>query len=115
MIKYRNEGQIISFKLDDANYNHICDIVVTYFQLSAEEYSVSMCLRKVIATDEGENKYMYEVDTQILSGNKNTIKSNISRVVEFGIKTKYFDKYVKNFSDGIIDRIGHENIMKMVG
>lgn len=104
MLTYKNEGETIRFDYTDAWGKSICDILATYLPSRADrdKYTVKLELRKMVDTPyEEQQEFKHLIDTQDIGSTKNSIKTDIARVVDMMIKTKSIDSYVRDFSNGI--------------
>lgn len=104
MLTYKNEGETIRFDYTDALGHHICDILATYLPSRAggDKFTVKMELRKYIDTPyEKQQEFKQLIATQDISSTRNTIKTDIARVVDMMIKTKSIDTYIRDLSNGI--------------
>lgn len=104
MLTYKNEGETIRFDYADALGRPICDIIATYLlsRTDRDKYTVKLELRKMVDTPyEKQQEFKHLIDTQDIGSTKNTIKTDITRVVDMMIKTKSIESYVRDFSNGI--------------
>lgn len=97
MLRYRNKGYTIELDLP-ADYGYKgYSVECTYkYNKRKEKYLLSMWLKR--ATD--RNKYRIEsqeIDTQYISGARETIIDNICRIVEQASISGFFDPYIKEY------------------
>lgn len=104
MLTYKNEGETIRFDYTDALGRPICEILATYLpsRTVKDKFTVKLELRKMVDTPyEKQQEFKHLIDTQDISSTKDTIKSDIARVVDMMIKTRSIDTYIRDFSNGI--------------
>ena len=66
------------------------------YNKEAEKYSLSMWLKRKDIDSLSRIEYE-EVDTQLISGTRETIRPNICRIVEQAMKAYYFDSFIDRF------------------
>ena len=96
MLKHKNLGYTIEIDLPPYNeryrgYTALC----TYrYDKSKDKYLLHMWLKyesDIIPINS------QKVDTQYISGNKDTIRNNIMKIVEQASESGFFDEYVERF------------------
>lgn len=97
MLKYQNKGQVIEFRLSEEcgyeGYSVECQYL---FDKIRGKYSLSMRLKR----DDIDDTFKIdsqEIDTQYISGTKETIKENICRIVEQACLSGYFNYYIERY------------------
>ena len=92
MIKYRDTRNTISIDLPEecgyADYSVECSYT---FDKVEEKYWLSMGIKR---KDIGN---IHEIDSQYISSNKQNIKQNICRIVEYASLSGYFNKYIEGY------------------
>ena len=92
MLRYENKGMVIGFKLPGTYGNNGYSVECHYRYIKEKDnYSLTMYLMR------NDISCLYEIGTNIITGTRETIKSNISKIVENGCKNGYFDKFIENF------------------
>lgn len=99
-ITYRNEGYMMTIPLSQFNneqkYKNY-EVSCRYqYNKEAEKYSLSMWLKRKDIDSLSRIEYE-EVDTQLISGTRETIRPNICRIVEQAMKAHYFDSFIDRF------------------
>ncbi len=97
MKAYKNKGYTIEIdlpkKCDFKNYSVEC----TYqYDKKEAKYSLSMWLKR----KDISNRHAIisqEIDTQFISGTKETIKGNICRIVEQALISGFFSPYIQDY------------------
>ena len=94
-MKYKNNGYSIEINLPKkySGYSVECQY---QFDKEKEKYILSMWLKR---NDIG-NRFRIDsqkIDTQYISGTRETIRSNICRIVEQACLTGYFDSFIRDF------------------
>ena len=97
MLKYKNIGYVIEIKLPK-ECGHDGYIAECRYQYDKEKdkYILDMWLKR----DDLDERFKIDaqnIDTQYISGTKETIKQNICRVVEQACNVGFFNDYIKNF------------------
>lgn len=102
MIRPRHKGNTLTISLTKWGYpNYIAECTYN-FDKKAEKYSLSMWLNRTDVEDRMKLSSK-KVDTQYISGTRETIIENICRIVHQAATVvndegeKYFDKYVKRY------------------
>lgn len=96
------KGQTIEFNLSKWGYKDYIIECSYYFDKKEEKYSLSMWLNR-IDVDERMKISSKKIDTQYISGNKETIIENICRIVYQAAMVandegeKYFDYFVNRY------------------
>ena len=93
MLRYENKGYLIEVKLPESDYSVLCRYK---YDKNKDKYSLSMWLMRNDIDDTFKIDSQ-EVDTQYISGNKDTIKDNILKIVEQASESGFFDEYVERF------------------
>lgn len=94
MLAYKDVGHTITIDLpDNTKYEGYLAECRYHYDSLKSKYLVSMWLRKRMVD------YRYKVDsvrvdTQYLSGTRDTIRANLCRVVEQACRINFFDPYV---------------------
>ena len=92
MLRYENKGYIIEIKLPgNEKYSVECRYL---YNKSKEKYSLSMWIKRD-DIDDAFKIDSQEIDTQYISGTKETIKQNICRIVEQASLSGFFDYYIE--------------------
>lgn len=94
-MKYKNNGYSIEINLPKkySGYSVECQY---QFDKDKCKYLLSMWLKR---NDIG-NRFRIDsqkIDTQYISGTRETIRSNICRIVEQACSTGYFDSFIRDF------------------
>ena len=97
MLKAIREGYTIKVNLPEECGYKGYSVKCTYRYIkSKEKYLLSMWLRRNDIADDFKIDSQ-EIDTQLISGTKETIEENILRIVEQASLSGYFDHYVERF------------------
>lgn len=96
-MKYKNNGYSIEINLPKkySGYSVECQY---QFDKDKGKYLLSMWLKR---NDIG-NRFRIDsqkIDTQYISGTRETIRSNICRIVEQACSTGYFDSFIRDFEN----------------
>ena len=96
-IRYRDEGYAITIQLSQFNSDPMYDGYAASCQYQynkqKEKYSLRMWLMH--KSFDGKFKLEFEsIDTQYISGTRETIRGNICRVVDQMMKNGFFDEYI---------------------
>lgn len=99
-IWYTDEGYSINLKLsqfdDDSKYKGFSASCQYRYDKEANKYILRMWL--VHNTIDGMFKLDHEgIDTQYISGSRDTIRENICRIVEQMMTNKLFDEYIDRY------------------
>lgn len=89
------EGYTIKIKLPEKYKNYYAKCTYKYNKRLGK-YSLSMWLQRNDINDDFKIDSQ-EIDTQYISGTRETIESNIYRVVEQMCSTGFFEKYIERF------------------
>lgn len=97
MQTYKNKGYTIEIDLSkNGNYKNY-SVECTYrYDKREEKYSLSMWLKR----KDIPNRHAIisqEIDTQFISGTKETIKRNICLIVEQALISGFFSPYIQDF------------------
>ena len=102
MIRPRRKGNTLTISLTKWGYPNYIAECTYHFDKKAEKYSLSMWLNRTDVEDRMKLSSK-KVDTQYISGTRETIIENICRIVHQAATVvndegeKYFDKYVKRY------------------
>lgn len=94
--KPKNEGYTIEIDLPKDRYNGYSAECTYKYHKNNEKYSLSMWLKRKDLDDKFRIS-SEKIDTQYISGTRETIIDNICRVVEQMVINNYFDNYVQRF------------------
>lgn len=94
-MKYKNNGYSIEINLPKKyrRYSVECQY---QFDKDKGKYLLSMWLKR----NDVNNRFKIDsqkIDTQYISGTRETIRSNICRIVEQACSTGYFDSFIRDF------------------
>lgn len=94
-MKYKNNGYSIEINLPKkySGYSVECQY---QFDKEKEKYILSMWLKR----NDVNNRFKIDsqkIDTQYISGTRETIRPNICRIVEQACSTGYFDSFIRDF------------------
>lgn len=96
-MKHRRKGYMVNIELPVeygyAGYSVDC---LYMYSKKNEKYVLSMWLVGSIADDRFKIDSQ-EIDTQLISGTKETIEDNIDRIVGQASKTGFFDRYIERY------------------
>ena len=97
MVKYTNKGYTIEINLPEECGYEGYSVECTYqYDKLKEKYLLSMWLKKNGIN--GKFKIdSQEIDTQYISGTKETIRQNICRIVEQASLSGFFDYYIERY------------------
>lgn len=96
MLKYKNKGYTIEITLPENKYKGYSVECRYLYVVEKDKYLLSMWL--IHNTIENRFKIdSQEIDTQYISGTKETIKNNVCRIVEQAVKVGFFDRYVEEY------------------
>ena len=96
MMKPRCKGQTIKFNLTKWGYKNYITECAYHFDKQEGKYSLSMWLNRNDIEDRMQLSSK-KVDTQYISGTKETIVENICRVVHQACISGYFDYFVERY------------------
>lgn len=97
MLKYKDKGHIIEINLPKEEKYKGYTIECRYQYIKEKEkYLLSMWLRNNSTDDKFKIEYQH-IDTQPLSGTRETIRQNICKLVEQAASIGYFDEYIDRF------------------
>lgn len=95
--KYKKLGYTIEIDLPEEHGYKGYSVECTYrYDKSKEKYLLSMWL-KCMNINEKFKIGSQEIDTQYISGTRDTIIENIIRIVKQASLTKFFDYYIEEF------------------
>ena len=94
-MKYKNNGYSIEINLPKkySGYSVECQY---QFDKEKEKYILSMWLKR----NDISNRFRIDsqkIDNQYISGTRETIRSNICRIVEQACSSRYFDSFIHDF------------------
>lgn len=95
-MKYENGGNVITIKLEDYGYARYSAECLYRFDKTVGKYVLTIRLKH----ESIEQTYKIDtqdIDTQYISGTRETIRSNICKIVERACQMKYFDKYIAEY------------------
>ncbi len=97
MLKYKNKGYTIEIDLPEECGHKGYSVECTYqYDKEKEKYLLSMWLKRYDIDD----KFKIDsqgIDTQYISGSKETIRQNICRIVEQASLSGYFQYYIEKY------------------
>ena len=97
MLQYRNRGHVVEIKLPEecghAGYSVECRY--RYIK-SKEKYLLSMWLKRDDIGDLFKIEAQ-EIDTQLISGKRETIRQNICRIVEQASLSGFFEYFINRY------------------
>ena len=93
MFIYENKGCVMEVKLPETDYSVSCQY---RYDKNKEKYSLSMWLKRNDIDDTFKIDSQ-EIDTQYISGDKNTIRNNIVKIIEQAYESNFFDYYIERF------------------
>ena len=96
MLRYKNLGYTIEITLpsDNERYRGYTVLCIYRYDKSKDKYLLHMwlkCESDIIPINS------QEINTQYISGNKDTIKDNIMKIVEQASESGFFDEYIERF------------------
>lgn len=92
MLRYENKGYIIEIKLpDNKDYSVECRY---QYDKSKDKYLLSMWLKRKDIDDKFKIESQ-KIDTQYISGTKETIRQNICNIVEQASLSGFFNYYIE--------------------
>ena len=96
MMKPRCKGQIIEINISKWGYENYIIECTYHFSKSKGKYSLSMWLNRSDMEDRMKLSSK-KVDTQYISGTKDTIVENICRVVHQACLSGYFNHFIERY------------------
>lgn len=97
MTRAKHLGYLIEIKLpEECGYEGYSAWCAYKYNKSAEKYSLSMWLKRHDIDDTFKIESQ-EIDTQIISGTRETIEENICRIVEQAALSGFFDYYIERY------------------
>ena len=94
MLRYKNGGYMVEVKIP--GYDNYYAVCIYHYNRSASKYALSMWLKNSDFDDMFKIDWQH-IDTQLVSGTKETIRENICKIVEQASINGFFDKYIHNF------------------
>lgn len=93
MFRYENKGYSMEVKLPESDY-----LVLSQYKFDKDKdkYLLSMWLKRNDIDDTFKIDSQ-EIDTQYVSGNKDTIRDNIIKIIEQAYYSNFFDYYIERF------------------
>ena len=74
------------------------NIEVTQYKYDKQKQKYSLCMWLKHSTMDQKYRIEYDgIDTQYISGTRETIRENICRIVEVMMKQKYFDYFIDRY------------------
>ncbi len=97
MLRTIREGYVVRFNLpEECGYTGYSVKCIYKYKKKKQKYLLQMWLIHKDFSDEFKIDSQ-EIDTQYISGTKENIEDNITRIVEYAALSGFFDKYVKRF------------------
>lgn len=97
MLRAIREGYVVRFNLpEECGYTGYSVKCIYKYKKKKEKYSLQMRLVHEDFDDEFKIDSQ-EIDTQYIPGTRESIESNIARIVEYAALSGFFDEYVKKF------------------
>lgn len=91
------KGYTIEIDLpEDCGYKGYAVICTYKYNIRLDKYSLEMALKHK-DIDDGFRIDRQEIDTQYISGSRETIEDNICRIVEQASLSGFFDKYIERY------------------
>lgn len=98
MLRYKNKGQTVEFDLPSDNGYKGWSVECTYiFDKIREKYKLSMWLKWEDIPDKFKIDSQH-IDTQYISGTRETIRANICNLVDQCLESGFFDSYIAHFN-----------------
>ena len=96
MFRYKNKGYTMEIRLPKDKYKGYSVECRYQYNKKEEKYLISMWLLRDTIDDRFKIDSQ-KVDTQYISGTRETIRPNICRIVEQACSTGYFDSFIRDF------------------
>lgn len=97
MLRYNYMGQVLEIKLpEECGYEEYSVECRYLFNKQIGKYLLSMWLRHNSADDKFKIDSQ-EIDTQLISGTKETIQKNICKIVEHASLSGFFTPYIERY------------------
>lgn len=97
MLRYENKGYTMEIKLpEECGYEGYSVECRYQYDKEKEKYSLSMWLMRNDIDDRFKIDSQ-EIDTQYISGTRETIRQNICRIVEQASLSGFFDTYIQRY------------------
>lgn len=96
MFRYKNKGYTMEIRLPKDKYKGYSVECRYQYNKKEEKYLISMWLLRDTIDDRFKIDSQ-KIDTQYISGTRETIRSNICRIVEQACSTGYFDSFIRDF------------------
>ena len=96
MFRYKNKGYTMEIRLPKDKYKGYSVECRYQYNKKEEKYLISMWLLRDTIDDRFKIDSQ-KIDTQYISGTRETIRSNICRIVEQACLTGYFDSFIHDF------------------
>ena len=93
MLRYENKGYLIEVKLPESDYSVLCRYK---YDKNKDKHLLSMWLMRNDIDDTFKIDSQ-EIDTQYISGDKDSIRDNIVKIIEQANDSGFFDYYVERF------------------
>lgn len=94
MLRYKNRGYMIEVRIP--KHKKFYALCMYHYDKESGKYALSMWLKH----DDFDEMFKIDaqhIDTQLISGTKETIRENICKIVEQAARTDYFNKYIDRF------------------
>ncbi len=97
MLGYQNKGYTIEINLPEECGHKGYSVECTYqYNKKKEKYSLSMWLKRNDIDDKFKIDSQ-EIDTQYISGTRETIRQNICKIVEYASLSGFFEYYIERY------------------
>ena len=96
MFRYKNKGYTMEIRLPKDKYKGYSVECRYQYNKKEEKYLISMWLLRDTIDDRFKIDSQ-KIDTQYISGTRETIRPNICRIVEQACSTGYFDSFIRDF------------------
>ena len=96
MFRYKNKGYTMEIRLPKDKYKGYSVECRYQYNKKEEKYLISMWLLRDTIDDRFKIDSQ-KIDTQYISGTRETIRPNICRIVEQACSTGYFDSFIHDF------------------
>lgn len=97
MLRCINKGQSVDVELpEECGYKGYWIHCEYLYDKTQEKYKLSMWLEREDIDDRFKISHQ-QIDTQYLSGTRDTIRDNICRVIEMASLSGFFDYYIERF------------------
>ena len=102
-MRYELIGESIKVPYYGSNRKKYCDIVATYRPLPNDrsKYQLELKLNKIVNESGGEYKFEHIIDSQPISSRAYYIRSDVLRIIRYGLVKHKFDGHINEFKDEI--------------